>query len=139
MGAKTKIGWTHHTFNAWWGCHKVSPACKHCYAESFSKRTGHAVWGANAPRRFFGDAHWREPLKWNAAAEKAGERRRVFCGSMMDVFEWHDEPTNEQMNAARARLWELIESTPWLDWLLLTKRPENASSVLPDRWWFAQL
>jgi protein gp37 len=139
MGANSKIGWTHHTMNLWWGCHKVSPACKNCYAESFAKRTGNRVWGADAPRRFFGDKHWAEPLKWNRDAEKAGERRRVFCGSMMDVFEWHeDEAVQAQMNAARSRLWELIEGTPSLDWLLLTKRPENAPSVLPDRWWFAQ-
>ena len=51
MGAISKIGWTHATFNPWWGCHKVSPACKNCYAESFSKRVGQRVWGADAPRR----------------------------------------------------------------------------------------
>jgi protein gp37 len=140
MGEKTSIGWTHHTFNAWIGCHKVSPACKHCYAESFAKRTGRDVWGADKPRYFVGEGSWKKPLKWNREAEKDGERRRVFCGSMMDVFEWHDsEVTGAQMASARAKLWGLIEATPWLDWLLLTKRPENAPSVLPDRWWFAQL
>jgi protein gp37 len=140
MGEKTTIGWTHHTFSAWIGCHKVSPACKHCYAEAFAKRTGKDVWGADKPRYFVGDDTWKKPLKWNRDAEKAGERRRVFCGSMMDVLEWHEsEVTGAKMADARARLWDLIEATPWLDWLLLTKRPENAPSVLPDRWWFAQL
>lgn len=136
MGENSKIGWTHHTFNAWWGCHKVSPACTNCYAESFSKRTGHAVWGLKAPRRFFGEETWKKPLKWNRDAEKAGERRRVFCGSMMDVFELHPSPIESGMQlVARTRLWQLIDSTPALDWLLLTKRPENAEAVLPLDWW----
>jgi protein gp37 len=137
VSANTKIEWTTHTFNAWWGCHKVSPACKNCYAEAFSKRTGNQVWGADAPRRFFGDKHWREPLKWNRDAEQAGERRRVFCGSMMDVFELHEDAEQfALMEQARVRLWRLIGETPWLDWLLLTKRPENARAVLPHPWWF---
>jgi protein gp37 len=124
----TAIEWTHHTFNPWWGCTKVSPGCTHCYAESFAKRTGHAVWGAGVPRRFFGDKHWAEPLKWNADAMRAGERRRVFCASMADVFE-----ADGALVAHRERLWRLIGCTPHLDWLLLTKRPENAEGMAPWR------
>jgi len=45
------------------------------------------LWGGNAPRRFFGEQHWREPLKWNVDAERLGVRARVFCASMADVFE----------------------------------------------------
>lgn len=120
MGKDSKIEWTHHTFNPWWGCTKVSDGCKNCYAETFSKRTGNAVWGDGAPRRFFGDAHWNEPLKWNAEAAKAGEQRRVFCASMADVFE--DRP---DLVEHRKRLAALIRATPNLIWLLLTKRPEN--------------
>lgn len=125
MGETTAISWCHHTFNCWWGCVKVSPACTSCYAERDSKRYGHDVWGPNARRRFFGEKHWSEPLKWNAAAEKAGERRRVFCASMADVFEAlpTDHPDAEAMATARAKLFEaLIPATPWLDWLTLTKR-----------------
>jgi protein gp37 len=136
MGASTSIAWCHSTFNAWHGCAKVSPACKNCYAEAFNKRVGGNHWGVSAPRRFFGEKHWGEPLKWNREAEKAGERRRVFCGSMMDVFEIHPSTTESGMQlVARTRLWQLIDSTPWLDWLLLTKRPENAEAVLPLEWW----
>jgi protein gp37 len=131
MGAESKIEWTHATFNPWWGCVKVSPACKHCYAEGFAKRTGHAVWGGSS-RRFFGDKHWAEPLKWNAEAAAAGERRRVFCASMADVFE-HIEP-GHKIEAERERLWKLIERTPQLDWLLLTKRPQNIMGMIPERW-----
>lgn len=99
---------------------KVSPGCTHCYAETFSKRTGNAVWGESAPRRFFGDKHWNEPLAWNTAAAKAGERHRVFCASMADWLE-----DREDLIPHLARLLELITATPNLDWLLLTKRPDN--------------
>jgi protein gp37 len=126
MGEKTGITWTHHTFNAWWGCVKIAPECAKCYAERDSKRFGFKIWGEDAERRFFGDKHWNEPLKWNAAAEKAGERRRVFTNSMADVFE-----DREDLLAPRARLWNLIERTPHLDWLVLTKRIENAGEMLP--------
>lgn len=120
MGEKTAIGWTHHTFNPWWGCVRVSPGCEHCYAETFAKRTGHDIWGPTAPRRFFGDAHWNEPRKWNAKAQADGVHRRVFCASMADVFE-----DRRDLDEPRGRLLYLIEQTPWLDWLLLTKRPEK--------------
>lgn len=131
MAKNSKIEWTHHTFNPWWGCAKVSPACTHCYAETWAKRTGNHVWGDNAPRKFFTDRHWKEPLTWNADANASGERRRVFCASMADVFERRAE-----LNSWRERLWELIEATPLLDWLLLTKRPQNIASMAPwgDRW-----
>ncbi|MEX2015165.1 MAG: phage Gp37/Gp68 family protein, partial [Candidatus Hydrogenedentales bacterium] len=117
--------------NPWWGCTKVSPGCKHCYAETFAHRIGRDIWGALAPRRFFGDAHWREPLKWNAEAKAAGARRRVFCASMADVFE-----NRAELNPYRERLWQLIADTPALDWLLLTKRPERVRKCVPwgDNW-----
>lgn len=138
MGKNTAISWTHHTFNPWWGCEKVSPACAHCYAETFAKRTGWAtgspsgkppLWGAGSERRFFGDKHWNEPLKWNREAEAAGERRRVFCASMADVFE-----DREELISHRARLFDLIRRTPNLDWLLLTKRPENIVIHMKQVW-----
>lgn len=129
MGANSKIEWTNHTFNPWWGCVKVSPACDSCYAESFAKRVGQAVWGKEASRRFFGDAHWNEPVKWNRDAAKAGQRARVFCASMADVFE--DRPDLEE---PRGRLFGLIEATPMLDWLLLTKRPQNIAKMVPTAW-----
>lgn len=129
MGKETAISWCDHTFNPWWGCAKVSPACTNCYAETFSKRIGLKVWGIESERRFFGDDHWDEPGRWNRAAAKAGVRRRVFCASMADVFEDRDELGN-----TREYLWGIIEATPMLDWLLLTKRPENMREMLPSDW-----
>jgi protein gp37 len=120
------IEWTHSTFNPWWGCVKVSPGCEHCYAESAANRYGHHVWGSKMPRRFFSDEYWAKPLKWNAAAAKLCERHRVFCASMADVFE-----DRRDLDIERAKLWRLIEQTPALDWLLLTKRPENMPRLLP--------
>lgn len=55
MGKNSRIEWTRHTFNPWWGCTKVSGACKHCYAEAWSTRVGQRVWGAKAKRRFFAE------------------------------------------------------------------------------------
>jgi protein gp37 len=130
MGKNSSIEWTHHTFNPWWGCVKVSPACTHCYAEAWAKRVGRKVWGPRAARRFFTDAHWREPLRWHAEAEKAGTVPRVFCASMADVFE-----DRADLVEHRARLFRLIERTPRLQWLLLTKRPEHAGKLARESGW----
>jgi protein gp37 len=128
VGKDTEIAWTDHSFNPWWGCARVSPGCERCYAETFSKRVGLKVWGQQAERRFFGDKHWAEPLKWNRDAAAAGVRRRVFCASMADVFE-----DRRDLDEHRHLLWSLIAETPALDWLLLTKRPENHEMV-PLAW-----
>lgn len=130
MGKDSSIEWTHHTFNPWWGCIKVSPGCEHCYAETLSKRFGHNIWGPakTTTRRTFGEKHWAEPIKWDRLAQVSG-RKRVFCASMADVFEDHPMLPDE-----RVKLWALIEQTPMLDWLLLTKRPENIAKMMPIRW-----
>jgi len=126
MGKNSRIEWTHHTFNPWWGCTKVSEACKHCYAEAWSKRVGQKVWGPKAKRRFFGENHWSEPIKWNVRAQDEGKRFRVFCASMADVFE-----DRRDLDVWREKLWDLIARTPELDWLLLTKRPEVVNRLAP--------
>jgi protein gp37 len=137
MGENSAIAWTDHTFNPWWGCARVSPGCEHCYAETLATvRRKLDVWGVDAERKPMSDAYWREPLKWNRKAEAEGARRRVFCASMADVFETPPErnvQARKVQEGARARLWPLIESTPWLDWLLLTKRPENVAKIAPWR------
>ena len=135
MGRNTKISWADHSWSPFWGCTKVSPGCAHCYAETLSNRYGHDIWGPNTDRRFFGEKHWQEPLKWNRKAEAAGVRRRVFCGSMCDVFERHkDGDVDLQLQLARVSLWKLVVETKNLDWLLLTKRPENIERMLPVIW-----
>ena len=166
MGADTKIEWCHHTFNCWRGCTKVSPGCAHCYADTQSKRNPSTlgVWGPNGKRVVAAESAWREVLKWDRAAKEVGDRHRVFCASMADVFEdwtgpmmhsngqilhdgkaWYaDEvwvPREERigksvirMSDVRSRLFWLIHETPNLDWLLLTKRPENVGKMVPQEW-----
>jgi len=143
MAENSKIEWTDHTFNPWTGCAKVSPGCAHCYAEGWAKRSGIVQWGPGKPRRRTSVAKWREPLKWNATqfAEcmacrcrrefKPGlceccdgnqfrpVRPRVFCASLADWLD--DEAPIEWL----ADLLLLIHQTPNLDWLLLSKRPQN--------------
>jgi protein gp37 len=128
MAKNSSIEWTHHTFNPWWGCVHVSPGCNNCYAEAWARRVGWNIWHARGERRFFSDAHWRQPVQWNLAAAKLGVRYRVFCASMADVFEWRADLT-----PWRLRLWDLIHKTPSLDWLLLTKRPQNIARLAPWR------
>jgi protein gp37 len=126
MAKDSEIEWTHHTFNPWWGCSPVSPACKNCYAEAWAKRVGYALWGRVSFRRFFGDAYWEQPLVWNEEAKRNNIHARVFCASMADVFELRKE-----LNEPRTKLWALIEQTPYLDWQLLTKRPQNIEKMVP--------
>jgi protein gp37 len=137
MSANSKIEWTDHTFNPWWGCTKVSAACAHCYAEAGAHRRGFDVWGAAAGRRFFGKQHWDEPRKWNAQAEAARQPAFVFCASYADVCEILPvgHPDSGRMDDERLRLARLIYLTPWLTWLLLTKRPENLNLIFFREYW----
>lgn len=135
---KTSIEWCDFTFNAWIGCAKVGRGCESCYAEvetftRVQRGKGRELWGRNAARHVTGDAYWRQPLKWQRDALRdfrvGSERPRVFCGSMCDVFE--DRP---DLMAPRARLAELIDATPALDWLLLSKRHTMMQGGFFDSW-----
>ncbi len=128
MADITNIAWTDSTFNPWWGCTKVSPGCDHCYAEALDKRTGGNHWGPRTTPRTMSADYWQKPKRWQKEAKATGERRKVFCGSMCDVFD-ENAPEDE-----RERLWQLIRETPMLDWQLLTKRAKNIIRLLPDDW-----
>ena len=133
MGENSNIEWTKHTFNGWIGCQKVGPGCDNCYAEVWDGRglQGEARrWGPHAARTRTGTANWRKPLAWDKAAAAAGERHRVFCSSLADVFDNHASIMPEW----RADLWALIRATQNLDWMLLTKRPGNIAAMLPPDW-----
>jgi len=131
VSEKSSIEWTDATFNPWWGCAKVSPGCDNCYAERDAARyqPNRKLWGSDAERRFFGEEHWMLPLRWDRRAAREGRRLRVFCASMADVFDNH-----EDLPLVREMLWDLIRRTPHLDWLILTKRIGNARSMLPADW-----
>lgn len=122
----TKIEWATHTFNPWVGCTKVSPGCQHCYAEALDRRWGHGRWGPKAPRQRTSVAYWRQPLRWDVKAAQTGEQVRVFCASLADV--WEDRA---DLVEHRADLFRVIQATPALTWLLLTKRPENILRLWP--------
>ena len=84
------------------------------------------------------DKYWAQPFNWNAKAKKDLKPALVFCGSMCDVFE-----KRKDLDDARDRLWNVIGATPWLRWLLLTKRPENIRDLMPnhapDQQWYPRV
>lgn len=130
MAQNSKIEWTDHTFNPWIGCQKVSPGCDNCYAETQNahRKWNGGTWGPHAPRKRTSEANWKLPMRWAKAARGTGKRPRVFCASLADVFD------NQASEDWRNDLWRLIRETPELDWLLLTKRPENIKNMLPSSW-----
>ena len=88
MSAQSKIEWTDATWNPVRGCTKVSPGCKHCYAETFSERfrgvPGH-------PFEFGFDLRLvpeklGDPIRWATP-------RRIFVNSMSDLF--HEQVPDE--------------------------------------------
>jgi len=140
VAEKTQIAWCDSTMNPWIGCQKVSAGCDNCYAEDMMDTRYHRVeWGQRkteetAPsvgtRVRTSGAYWRQPLTWNrhyaAFQAKHGHRQRVFCASLADVFD------NQVPPEWRHDLFRLIWDTPALDWLLLTKRPENIACMIDD-------
>lgn len=131
MGEQTGIAWCKSTFNPWEGCTKVAPECDNCYAavrDAWIHKGKH--WGPGAPRRHTSPANWRKPRLWNTAQRalvQAGHKEpwRVFGGSLMD---WAD---NDVDPVWREAYWNLIRETPYLTWLLLTKRMPNVAKMLP--------
>ncbi len=151
MAKKSKIEWCDSTFQPWLGCTKISPACDNCYAEGWAKRSGMVKWGQGQERRRTSASNWKQPIKWNKQSKIAfdawdvfkktnpgltdyqliqkgfiePQKPRVFCASLADVFD------NEVPNEWRSDLWALIKATPYLDWLIVTKRIGNALTLLP--------
>lgn len=121
MAENSKIEWTNHTWNPWIGCTKVGPPCDHCYAASMmDTRYGRVRWGAGEERLRTAPANWRLPYKWDRAAAAAGKRATVFCLSLGDI--WDNEVDQDWRDDAL----RVMESTPNLIWLLLSKRIGNA-------------
>lgn len=101
-------------------------AVHNCYAEALAERYKWTKWGPHGERKRTSPANWKKPLAWNRKAEQDGVRRRVFCASLADIFD------NQAPPGAREDLFRLILKTTSLDWLLLTKRPENFEKFLPE-------
>lgn len=156
MGENSNIEWTDNTMNYWWGCTKVSPGCKHCYAATTANRYGFSVWGRYAPRRVFRPKTYNKPLNWNKKAIAMGKRIKVFCGSMMDWAEDYNPArivpdgatsfTDEggmvegfelkgvdytfTLDPYRDIMFNHIKRTNMLTWQLLTKRPERINYLV---------
>lgn len=148
MGEKTEIAWTDSTHNEWLGCMKVSAGCNNCYAETMMDKRYHRVsWGQRktddgpppsvGTRSLTSEANRRKPFSWNRKASafqaEHGRRQRVFCSSLSDIFD------NQVPRGWRVGLFNTIANTPELDWLLLTKRPENIGAMIDDCGWFKQI
>lgn len=138
MSDTTKIEWATQTFNPWIGCTKVSPGCANCYAEKTTRArvlraNGWETWGKGKKRSRTSKNAWREPERWNRAAmgvigppspqpSPPGEGERSRPRVFPSLCDWLDEEVPIEW---LADFLKLIHDTPNLDWLLLTKRPEN--------------
>jgi protein gp37 len=122
MAENSKIAWTDHTFNPWWGCNKVSAECVNCYIGPIMRRGGREPF--NGPMRTL---NWAAPYKWQRRAVALGIRYRVFTCSMSDFF-------HRGADAWRADAWQLIKECDQLDWLILSKRANMMASRLPPDW-----
>lgn len=138
MGIKTEIEWADHTASPWYGCsHAVlsdraeHEGCANCYAEALAKRNPAilGVWGTEGIR-VLSKSFAKNCEAWNKQAERDGVRRSVFP-SLCDPFE-SLEAWDGPLNSWRAGLFSVIDNCPWLDFLLLTKRPQNIRKMWPD-------
>ena len=106
----TAIEWTDRTWNPSTGCTKISPGCKHCYAEAVANRfTNHFPNGFDFtlhPERL------TEPLRWRRPC-------RIFVNSMSDLF--HEDMPMEFL----WKVFDTIKSTPQHQYQILTKRHER--------------
>nr|WP_321482839.1 DUF5131 family protein [uncultured Cohaesibacter sp.] len=119
MTENSKIEWTNHTVNFWWGCTKVGPGCDHCYAEGWANRCGNDVWGVGKPRKKIRSA---APTMEKLNRTKPGDW--VFCSSMSDLFD------NEVPIEWFAEAWQTISSCNQLKVQIVTKRISNVQKRL---------
>ncbi|MCJ7455278.1 phage Gp37/Gp68 family protein [Candidatus Bathyarchaeota archaeon] len=115
MGKVTKIPWAEGTWNPWYGCHKVSAGCLHCYAERDMKAYGKDPTVVTRSKTTFND-----PLKWK-------EPRHILVCSWSDFF-------IEEADKWREEAWEVMRRAPQHIYMLLTKRAELIWKGLPDDW-----
>ena len=114
MGAKSSIEWTESTWNPVTGCTKVSPGCKHCYAERIAERL--QAMGQRNYRNGFKltlQPHMLNlPLQWR-------KPQRIFVNSMSDLFQ------REVPAAYILRVFDVMRSAYWHQFQILTKRSDN--------------
>lgn len=129
MGNESAIEWTERTWNPTTGCTKVSPGCKHCYAEVMARRL-QAMGAPGYERGFRLSLHpqrLEEPLRRKRATT-------YFVNSMSDLF--HKQVPDEFLD----RIFDVMRATPQHTYQVLTKRAERlpdyfASRACPDNVW----
>jgi protein gp37 len=126
MSATSTIEWTDATWNPVRGCSKISPGCKHCYAETFAERfrgvEGHP-YEQGFDLRVVAEK-LAEPLRW-------GMPRTIFVNSMSDLF--HDDVLDEYIE----RCVRVMQMADWHTYQVLTKRGERMRDLLQGRLRFA--
>ncbi len=118
MGLNSAIEWTESTWNVVTGCTKISPGCRHCYAERMAKRL-QAMGQPNYERGFRVTLHEHAlelPLTWR-------KPRMVFVNSMSDLF--HDRVPE----AFIRRIFDVMRRASWHTFQVLTKRAERLESL----------
>lgn len=126
MATKTKIEWTDATWNPVRGCTKVSPGCKHCYAETFAERF-RGVRGHPYERGFdlrLVPEKLLEPFTWTKSS-------MVFVNSMSDLF--HENVPDEYI----VRVVRVMMEANWHTYQVLTKRSERLMRLLNNKLRFA--
>ncbi len=122
MSLQSKIEWTEATWNPVRGCQKISPGCKHCYAETFAERFRHV---ARHPYEHGFDPRLvpdklAEPLRWPTPTT-------VFVNSMSDLFQ--DAVPDEYITAVA----DVMLQSPWHTFQVLTKRAERLELLLATK------
>lgn len=126
MSSQSSIEWTDATWNAVRGCTKISPGCKHCYAETFAERfrgvKGHP-YEQGFDLRLVPEKLW-EPLRWRSP-------KMIFANSMSDLF--HSQvPDNYIVAIAKVMI-----AAKWHTYQVLTKRSERLRELLNTKLSFA--
>lgn len=124
MSTSTGIEWTDATWNPVTGCNKVSPGCKHCYAERLALRL-QAMGNARYARAFNVTLHSdlvELPLRWRRP-------RRIFVNSMSDLF--HEEIPE----AFIRQVFETMGRAHWHQFQILTKRSARLRVLAPSVTW----
>jgi protein gp37 len=122
--AKSSIEWTDSSWNPLTGCTKVSPGCKHCYAERMARRL-HAMGQPNYANGFDLTVHEHvveAPLSWK-------KPQVIFVNSMSDMFH-HDVPL-----AFIQRIFSVMQRADWHVFQILTKRAERLAALAPSLDW----
>lgn len=128
MGLKSSIEWTEATWNPVTGCTKISPGCKHCYAERMAARLK-AMGQRNYRNGFELTLHEHVlelPLKWKRP-------QTIFVNSMSDLF--HTDVPLEFIQ----RAFDTMRRAHWHRFQVLTKRAERLESVCNDLPWPANV